>query len=293
MALPILVALVVLGYSFQSLFTRLFSIHYAGEDNSRASSVFSIGFGLLIGVASLIVGGFSFAPSWQTVGFGVLNAAMLLLFNRSMMEAGNRGSYSFLMIASMFGGLIPPILMNVLILDVPLTAVRWVGIVLMLCVMALMNIRGLSLKGSTRAYFFWCALLFLSNGIFACGLTLQQIVMQATERTEMLTIMYLGSSLAMLITQLVQRGPRFKNDLCMGKKALLMLVICGLATTMGANLLLYGVNLMDSSVLYTIDNGGVLVLSVLYARFLFKEKLRPEQLVAIVLAVISIILLSI
>lgn len=293
MMLPLIVTIMVVGYSFQSLFTRLFSANYQGADASQSTSVFSICFGFLIGLATLVVGGFSFSPSWQTALFGAFNAVMLLLYNRSMIEGGNRGSYSFLMIVAMFGGILVPMLMEILVLHNALTLLQGVGIALMLGALVVMNLRGISLKGASGAYYFWCALLFLSNGLFSCGMTLQQTTMQGAQRTEMLTILYFGSSLIMLVMQLARGGgKKLMEGFKMGRKSAVYVVVCGLSATLAANLLLYCVNAMDNSVLYTINNGGVLVLSVLYACFLFKEKLRPEQILGIVMAVGSIALLS-
>ena len=46
--LVVLVALMVLFFSFQSLFTRLYSAHYAGPDAGQSKSVFSICYGVFI-----------------------------------------------------------------------------------------------------------------------------------------------------------------------------------------------------------------------------------------------------
>ena len=56
--------------------------------------------------------------------------------------------------------------------------------------------------------------------------------------------------------------------------------------------MLYVLTLVDATVLFTIDNGGVLVLSVLYSRFFFREKLAPVQIAGIALATGSIVMLS-
>ena len=56
--------------------------------------------------------------------------------------------------------------------------------------------------------------------------------------------------------------------------------------------MLYVLKLVNASVLYTIDNGGVLVLSVLYSCILFKEKLSLAQGIGIGLSMVSIIALS-
>ena len=104
--LAVLLVLLVLFYTFQSLFTRMFSLNYAGPDASQSTSVFAICFGGFIGLATLVFRGFDFTPAWQTVLWGIANAFMLWLYNVSLIESGNRGSYAFLMIASMFGAIV-------------------------------------------------------------------------------------------------------------------------------------------------------------------------------------------
>jgi multidrug transporter EmrE-like cation transporter len=72
-------------------------------------------------------------------------------------------------------------------------------------------------------------------------------------------------------------------------RTLCFAIVCA---TIAVHLVLYVLTLVDATVLYTIDNGGVLVLSVLYSRILFKEKLSAAQVVGIALAAISIVMLS-
>ena len=79
----------------------------------------------------------------------------------------------------------------------------------------------------------------------------------------------------------------------MGKKSALFLIITCLSATAAANLLLYILTLMESSILYTIDSGAVLVLSIIYSLVLFKEKPTWEQVVGMVIAVASIVLINI
>jgi multidrug transporter EmrE-like cation transporter len=50
---------------------------------------------------------------------------------------------------------------------------------------------------------------------------------------------------------------------------------------------------MSSSVLYTIDSGAVLVLSILYSLILFNEKPTWEVVVGMVIAVASIVLINV
>lgn len=293
----LLVAIMVLFYSFQSLFTRLYSANYKGPDSSQSTTAFNICFGAFIGAATLITGGFSFAPSWPTVLYGILNAGMLLLYNTAMIESGNRGSYSFLMIASLFGCIIVPLTVGAVFLGEQLNAVQIIAIILMLISFVVMNARTISFKGSSGAYYFWCAMLFLSNGAFSTVMNLQQKAAAAAglgdQRTEMIAIVYLGMALAVLISQLIRGGKaRLMQGFKMGKKSALFVILCSIVATIASNLLLTLLNRIDSGILYTIDNGGVLVLSVLYSFFLFKERPRWDQIAGIVLAVVSIIMIS-
>ncbi len=291
--LALLVAAMVLFYSFQSLFTRLYSANYKGPDASQSTTIFSISYGVFIGLATLIVGGFQFAPSWQTILFGVLNALMLMLYNASMIESGNRGSYSFLIICSMFGGILVPLAINVAFLGETITLIQGLAIVLMLIAFVVMNVRGLSLKGASGSYYLWCIILLLSNGLYSVVMNLQTTVMEGAERTEMLTILFLTSALLVAAPKLIRgRGREIVQGFRMGKKAALFLIICCASATAAANLLLYILTQMPASILYTIDNGGVLVLSVLYSLILFKERPRWEQWVGIALALVSIVMLN-
>ena len=44
--------------------------------------------------------------------------------------------------------------------------------------------------------------------------------------------------------------------------------------------------------LYTIDNGGVLVMSAICSCIFFKEKLHLNQIIGIILATVSIVMIS-
>ena len=74
---------------------------------------------------------------------------------------------------------------------------------------------------------------------------------------------------------------------------LIFLLACCLCATLASHLLLYILTLVDTTVLYTIDNGGVLALSVLYSCVLFREKLNRYQIAGIALSLASIIMLSV
>ncbi len=292
--LAICILMMILTFSFQSLFTRLYSASYPAEKAEQATNVFSVGFGLFVAAASLAVGGFSFSPSWQTVLLGLLTAGSLFLYNTAMIEAGNRGSYSFLMIAAMFGGILVPMFVGVCFLGESLAAHQIFAVVLMLVSLVLMNIRGIEFKGNTKAYYLWCIALFFANGLFGTLMNLQAKVMNGAQRTEMLTILYGASALAAGVMGCMGgKAGALREGFKMGKKAWIFLLLTCLSATAAANLQLFILSKMDSAIYYTISDGSVLVVSILFSLVLFKERPRWEQVLGMVTAVGSIVLINI
>ena len=290
MTTALLVAVMVVLYSFQSLFLKLFSSsRSAGEDTS---TVFSISYGAFAGIATLLVSGFHFAPSPVTWACGLINAVVLLLYNLAMIKASKGGSYSFQMIMCLFGGITVPMVYHELFMGERLSALQFAAIGLMLVSFVLMNLRGLSLRGSSKSFLPWCVLIFVTNGLYSILLNTQQAKMAGAQRNEMIVLTFLGMSILSAVIQLVRDKSVLTGGFRMSRKSLVYLLACCLSATIACHLVLYVLTLVDATVLFTIDNGGVLVLSVLYSCFLFHEKLTPVQIAGIVMATGSIVMLS-
>lgn len=289
----LLVAVMTILFSFQSLFCKLFSEKYDSGSAAMTSTVFSIAYGAFAGAATLIIAGFHFAPSPVTLFCGVVNAVTLLVYNTAMIQASRSGSYSFQMICMLFGAIVLPLMHTVLFLGGSLSVMQLTAIAMMLVSFVLMNLKGLTLKGSSGKFLLWCAALFISNGMYSIMLNVQQLNMQGAQRNEMIILSYLGMSILYAATQIARDKKALIDGFKMKKEPLMYLLLCCVCATVAVHLVLYVLTLVDATVLYTIDNGGVLVLSVLYSRILFKEKLSPAQLTGIALAAVSIVMLSV
>jgi len=293
MPVMLLLLVLILLYTFQSLFTKLFSQNYAGPEKALSTSVFSICYGCFIGLATLAMNGFEFTFVWQTIALGLINALMLWLYNVSLIEAGNRGSYAFLMLCMLFGGIVVPMVAGVLFLGETLTLTQSIAIGVMLIAFVMMNARGLSFKGASGQYYLWCLLLFLSNGIYGALMNVQESLMGPSLNSEMIVSIYLGTALMVSASHLVRgEGARLARGFRMGGRAALFALGSCVVATLAANLCMYLLGLMDASILYTIDNGAVLVMSALFSCLFFHERLRWEQVLGIGLAVASIVLIS-
>ncbi|MBP3427213.1 MAG: EamA family transporter [Clostridia bacterium] len=167
------------------------------------------------------------------------------------------------------------------------------AIAMMLAAFVLMNLKGLTLRGSSRSFLFWCAALFLSNGLYAIMMNTQQQLMSGAERNEMIILTYLVMAALYAAMQLVRDRCALLEGFRIKREPLIYLLLCCVSATIAAHLMLYVLTLVDASVLYTIDNGGVLLLSVIYSFVLFKERLTPAQAAGVALSALSIVMLSV
>ena len=289
----LMVALLVFCFSLQSLFLKLFSEKYDSPDPALTSTVFSISYGLFASIATFVIAGFRFAPSSLTLGLGALNAVMLFTYTASMIQASRCGSYSFQMISVLFGGILVPMIYGALFLGESLNALQIAAVGVMLVSFVLMNLKGLTLRGSSKKFLLWCLALFLSNGFYGVIMNLQQTRMAGAERNEMIMLTFFGMAALYAIIQLFRSPKMLTRGLRVSAKYSPFLILCCCVATAAVHMMLYVLTLIDETVLYTIDNGGVLILSVLYSRFLFHEKLDRTQLIGVALAAISIVMLSV
>ena len=156
----------------------------------------------------------------------------------------------------------------------------------------LFNFKGLSLSAKGKAYYLWVGLQALTNGLYGILLDSQQRIMAQTERNEMIIITFLVSSLISLVMLFfTEKGSVFK-PFRMGKKPWFFALFSSAAGVIAVNLLMICLGLIPSSIFYTMENGGVLSVSVLLGAKLFHEKLDGYKIAGLILAVISLAMLS-
>ncbi|MDO4389393.1 MAG: hypothetical protein SOW23_07340 [Eubacteriales bacterium] len=284
----LVITAVVLFATGQSLFCRM----YTSAQNGRGAVQFSVLYAFLAGVCTLAIGGFRYAPSGTTLLLGALNAVMLLTYNIAMVHAGNLGSFAFLMIGVLSGGILVPMAYDLLFLGTRLNAWQIAAVAMMLVSFVMMNRDGLSGKKS-GAYLAWVGVLFLVNGLYGTLMGLQQNAMEFTQRSEMIVTTYLGTAVIGTLFSLVRERGEFFRGFRMSGRAAAFLGASALCCTGSVNLLLYAMKLVRLTVLNVTVNGGVLVISAGLAYFVFREKMTAWKIAGIGLAAVSVILLSI
>lgn len=196
------------------------------------------------------------------------------------------------MVSLLSGGILVPAVSNAVFLGQALGAAQLAGIALLLLAIVLMNLRGLSVAGQSRKFYLWCALLFLTNGLYSALLSAQAQLAAGAQRGEMISITYLGSALA-CAALLFFRAPReFCPAFHMGGRAALCALGGGVSATIASNLLLFLMHAMNSTVVNTVCNGGVLVVSTLLSAAMLHEKLTRPAVLGMVVACAGIVLMG-
>ena len=280
--------ILALLFSFQSLFCRFYSSSREGDGAVQ----FSVFYAAFVGVSTLAFNRFAYVPSGVTVLLGVMNALILLTYNIAMVRCSSLGSYAFMMACSLSGGILVPMVYDALYLGYVFSAFQLVAIALILVAFVLMNLEGFAARKNSR-YLIWCAILFVANGLYGVLMNLQQTLMNFTLRSEMIITTFLGMALMTSAFQLLVARKDFLNGFRVSRRTALYALLSALSATLAVNLMMIMMKSVNITMLSVMDNGGVLVLSALYAFTLFKEKPKPSGVLGLVLVGVGVIMLSI
>lgn len=281
----------VLCYTGQNFFNKLYSLHYTGP-SVAATPVFSVIYGLFTGIATLVYNGFRFQPSGITLALGLAGGGTLFLFNLSLINASRSGPYAFQSIMMLFGNTLLPLLCSVLCWGDHLTALQVVGIIVMLLSFVIFNLKGLHFAGLKKGYFLWVSLLFLSNGLYGILMDGQQRVMRQTQRSEMIITTFLFSALISIAYLAITQGKQAPAAFRMGGKNWGDALGSSVCAALAINILMLALRLVPASILYTVSNGGVLILCALLGWVVFHEKLEKHMIAGLIVAVAGLVILG-
>lgn len=274
-------------YSLQSLFCKLYSIR--GDGNAMR---FAICYSFIAGALTLAANGFEFAPSGATLALGAINAVVLLIYNLSMVRAGGLGSYAFMMVCVLSGGIILPMIYDILFVSGEITALRAAAAAIMITAFILMNIKGISGKKSAK-FLLLCATLFIVNGLYGVLMYIQQDMNNGAQRSEMIVITFVGTAIIAAACELISKKRGFISSFAVGGKPLLYLILSALSAAFAVNLLMYVITRVNLTVMNVVNNGGVFALSAVFAIVLFKEKPDAPRVVGLILALLGIVMLCV
>ncbi len=285
-----LILAMIVMYTAQSLFCKLYSARYPGE-RSISSTVFSVVVGMIIALSGFVACGFHFSPAPLTWLYGILNAAVIIGYNFCMVGASTKGPYSVQMVCMLSGGILLPAFISLFFGD-RLSWVQWVAVAVILVANGMVNYKKDDQKVQGRSFYLLCIGLFVFNGCYGALLDVQQRITGAEDREEMIILTYLLSALASAVFLACKRRKQFLKDFRQTKQSLTFLLICALASTLAIHLLVYIIPLINITVLYTFDNAGVLLLSVACSCMFFREKLSGVNAAGCVMMAAGLVAMS-
>ena len=286
----VFIGLVILLYSLQSLFCAIYGKNYDGRQKCK-NDLFNAVEGAIIAGTSLFFIKFQFHPSATTWIIGLLTGLMLLVYNTFFIKGSTAGPYSMLNISLLFGGLLIPIIYNAVALHTRVSYLQLIAIGLMLAALVLMNLKKEEMQWS-KGFFFCCLLLFISNGAYNTLIKIQTSICES-ESTQMVILAFGVVSIVSTIKLLFIHKVEKQQYLRIGKRAWLSLLACSICAVTAINLLVYVLPLVNLAVLYTVENGGIMVMSVFFSFFIFKEKIAAARIIGILIAITSLVLLSV
>ena len=116
--------------------------------------------------------------------------------------------------------------------------------------------------------------------------------MNETESAEMIVCTFLSSAVFAFALLMIQAGKSALPSFRQNTKSAIFVTAASVSAAAAVNLLMYALSLVNVAVLYAMDNGGVLLVSVLWSVVILKEKIGRNKIIGLVLALIAIFALG-
>ncbi len=284
-----LIALLIAIYTLQSLLTRKYSEYYPGKE-SMASPVFTVVSGLVVAVISYAFTGFCFEASWMTVLLGIVNGAVLFGYNTCMIRASQSGPYSILMVFMIAGGIIIPAVTAALGFQENISLGKSLSILIVLAAVYMTSRKEDDTSFTDkRLFIISCVGLALFNGAYGALLDVQQRLTTSAQKEEMVAVTYFCAMLISGSVLLISEKKKFLGALKQTKKSSFYMIVCAITVALAVNLMVFILPLVNVAVLYTFDNTGVFLVSVLISRIFFKEKMSVLNWIGCVVMCLALI----
>lgn len=308
MYLVFVIALVILLYTMQSLFTRFYTDNYPG-DQSLTTPVFAVVCGFIVTAVSFIFSGFSFKCGWITVLLGIINAVVLYAYDAFIIKASATGPYSILMTFSLTGGIVVPAIVSWISNPADFSFVQLAAILIIFASVLMITTKKEDVENKDehkkhRTFFLIiCTLLGLANGLYGVLLNLQQEItgvfdaatgelISAPEKEEMVVITFIGAAVISLVQLLVKEKKNTLKAFKQTKLSLTFLLLSAAVSALAINALVIALEGVNETVVYTFDNAGVLLLSAIASAVFFKEKLSKLNVVGCIVISIGLMCMS-
>ena len=283
----LLLLLIVPLYTIQNLFCKIYSNRYEG-DSVSASWIYLVFCGALNATVGLIAVGGTFSPQPLTVLLACVNAVALVGYYFCMVNASVCGPYSIQMVALLSGGILIPIFASAFFGDA-ISIWKWISIILILVAIFMSSVKKDDQKIQRKIFFVLCLGLFISNGAYSSLLDVQQRLTGESEQKAMLIMTYGLTAIGAFFVELHRKKKDFRKGFQQKKLTMMFMIIGGVAEIAAVNLFVSIIPFVNTALLYSVNNAGVLLLSVTSSCVLFREKLSVTNWIGCIIMCLGLV----
>lgn len=278
---PLLISLKTL---MQGNFTKKNNI------NVKQSFLFNALFSL-VGAIILAILYLRNLPSLETIIFGLVLGLLTSLFQTIYLLAFKKGPISISGIIISLSILLPT-LYGFIFLSEAVTISKISGIVLIIISLILLNISKENEKKINKIYLVLISAAFILSGSINILQSTFNTLKVSNERNVLLFIMYLSSFVFSLIFAFIIK-PKEKLVYKINTVNVLSPIITGAILAIQNVLLMFLLTYFGATIYFPVSSALNIVFLTISTIILFKEKIKTTQIIGIVLAIISVIIINV
>ena len=293
----IIIGSMLMLYTMQSLLCRLYTDAYPNE-NRMAPAVFTAVSAITVPLVSLIVSGFTFSVSPMTVVYAIGCGLVCFLYDTFMIKASNLGPYSVMMVFCLTGPIIIPPIVTAIVYGEYISAVQIVSmIVIVICIYLVSLKDGEGVQDNTGKrmsviFIVFSIILMLSNGFFSVFLDVQQRETGVAEKEEMAILAYIFAGVISLSKLFITERRKALTAFKLTRRSAIYLCLYAVVAAVALILQMTALTRVNSVLLFTINNAGVLVLSTVASCIVFREKMTKVNILGAVLITLALVVFS-
>lgn len=221
----------------------------------------------------------------------VLGFLFITIFNVMATTSQRNG----LSVASVSGrmAVVIPIIFGILLYNESISFIKVIGILLALVAVYLTSVKSNQSKSFEGSSLLYPIILFLGSGAIDTLIKYTELNFVSTENVSIFSATIFGIAflfgMLFLIVEVIRKKIKFQLKSIVGGIAL------GIPNFFSIEFLIRALKIegIESSVLFTINNVSIVLLTTLFGLFLFKEKLEMKNWLGVLIAVISIVLITV
>lgn len=284
------ILILIFASSAHGVFLKYYRKNYPG-DEADSNLIYSAVLGFFVAFVTFAVSGFSFRFSVLSLVLGFVNGIAVIIFNRTLASGTELGSYSIVMISALSSGIIMPLCATVILDGVP-GILKLVGIVSMLAAFVLLCV---DFKDKTKAkpgFYLACLGVFLSNGTYGILNALENRFESGAYNDEFIIVTYVTTALLSSIILFFNKRSKAVLAYRQTHKSLAFNLLGAGCTALLINFLMLTFKYISPEIVYTVMNGGTIVVSAFLSLLLFKERISLQKWCGIAVAVVSVVVLA-